>query len=387
MAQKKDPCVELSKEYKLLLLCARTRMTEDIGEEIKLLIQQDIDWDCLLQISVKHRLTSLLYLQLNSVCSDLVPPGIMERLKTHFNDNARINLLFMGELQRVLDIFESQGIKTIPYKGPVLAVQAYGNLALREFGDLDIFIQKQDFLKVKELLLANGYQAQLQLDDSQERKYLQSQREYKFINPVTNINFELHWNFTGLSFSGNWSHFQNPLNYQQTETGILSLKPEDMIIVLCIHASGHLWEYLSWICDMNEFIESNKNMDWQYLMETANKLGITRILNVNLLLVSNLLGLDLPHEILRYIKKDKTIMDIVLKIKGNLLNGNDESLSVYDKAVLRLKLREKGFNKFKDFLVLLFMPTTNEWKFYPLPSYLYILYFFLRPINIWKGEY
>ncbi len=63
----------------------------------------------------------------------------------------------MGELQRILDIFKSHGITAIPYKGPVLAIQAYGNLAFREFGDLDIFIQKQDFLKVKELLLDNGY--------------------------------------------------------------------------------------------------------------------------------------------------------------------------------------------------------------------------------------
>ncbi len=80
------------------------------------------------------------------------------------------------------------------------------------------------------------------MGDSQERKYLQSQREYKFINPETNINLEIHWNFVGLSFSGNWNHFQNPRNYQKTEMDILSLKPEYMLLILCIHASGHIWE-------------------------------------------------------------------------------------------------------------------------------------------------
>ncbi|NMC14000.1 MAG: nucleotidyltransferase family protein, partial [Chloroflexi bacterium] len=213
-------------------------MKEEIEEEIKSLIHQDIDWDYLLQISAKHRLTPLLYWQLNSVCFDSVPPEIMERLKTYFNENARRNLLFMGELQRILNLFEDQGIMAIPYKGPILATQAYGNLVFREFSDLDIFIQKKDFLKVKELLLANDFDTQFRLEGSQERKYLQSQREYKFINSETNINLEIHWNFTGLSFSGDWNYFLNEQNYQQTKTGIFNLKPEDMFLVLCIHASG-----------------------------------------------------------------------------------------------------------------------------------------------------
>lgn len=387
MAPEKVLDVELSNEYKLLLLCARTRMKEEIEEEIKSLIHQDIDWDYLLQISAKHRLTPLLYWQLNSVCFDSVPPEIMERLKTYFNENARRNLLFMGELQRILNLFEDQGIMAIPYKGPILATQAYGNLVFREFSDLDIFIQKKDFLKVKELLLANDFDTQFRLEDSQEKKYLQSQREYKFINSETNINLEIHWNFTGLSFSGDWNYFLNEQNYQQTKTGIFNLKPEDMFLVLCIHASGHHWERLSLMCDITEFIESNADMDWQYLLETAHKIRVLRILNVNLFLISDLFNFTFPDEILNHLKKEESIENVTFKIKENILNSDKNSGNVYDKAILRMKLRENRSDKFKDFFKLLFMPTTNEWKFYSLPSYLYFLYYFLRPINLLKGNY
>ncbi len=89
MVRKLVSNVELSNEYKLLLLCARTRMTEAIEEKIKSLVQQDIDWDYLLHISTKHKLTPLLYWQLNSTCPDPVPSEIMGRLKTYFNENAR----------------------------------------------------------------------------------------------------------------------------------------------------------------------------------------------------------------------------------------------------------------------------------------------------------
>ncbi len=49
----------------------------------------------------------------------------------------------MGELCRLVKIFQSENITLIPYKGPILSIQAYGNISLREFGDIDIFIDKK----------------------------------------------------------------------------------------------------------------------------------------------------------------------------------------------------------------------------------------------------
>ena len=57
-----------------------------------------------------------------------------------------------------MKLLESNGINAIPYKGPVLANLAYGNLSFREFGDIDILINKSDALKAKEIMISNGYE-------------------------------------------------------------------------------------------------------------------------------------------------------------------------------------------------------------------------------------
>ena len=155
-----------------------------------------------------------------------------------------------------------------------------------------------------------------------------------------------------------------------------------MLLILCLHTSGHLWERLSWICDINEFINSNKNMNWQYLMETANKLRIKRILMINLLLTLDLFNSEIPDYIIDQLDSDEFLKDLSITIKNNLLNKSDEkSNGIYKKAFLRSKIRENNSDQIKDIIKLMFMPTTNEWKTHILPS---IFISIILPIKNYK---
>ncbi len=382
--------LKISNEDKLLLLCAQTRMNDEIKSQITSLIQQEIDWNYLLQKSSLNRLNPLLYWQLNNICSSSIPQNVIERLKTLFHENTLKNLLFIGELFRILNLLNSQDITAIPYKGPILAIQAYGNLAFREFDDLDIYINKKDFPKVKELLISYGYETQFSLKNAHEKKYVESQREYKFINPKANINLEIHWNFIGLSFTGNWEHLEKSKKIKSNKIqnkDVLSLPPEEMLLILCLHTSGHLWERLSWICDINEFINSNKNMDWQYVIETADKLRIKRILMINLLLTLDLFDSEIPDYITDQLYSDKFLNNLSITIKNDLLKTDKKSNGIYNKAVLRSKIRENKSDKIKDLIKIMFTPTTNEWKTQLLPPLLYPLYYPLRTINLLKDKY
>jgi hypothetical protein len=46
---------------------------------------------------------------------------LLGELRARFEHNARKNLVFTGELIRILDCLQSHGIPAIPFKGPVLA--------------------------------------------------------------------------------------------------------------------------------------------------------------------------------------------------------------------------------------------------------------------------
>jgi len=345
--------LKISNEDKLLLLCSQTRMNNEIKSQITSLIQQEIDWDYLLQKSSEHRLTPLLYWQLNNVCPNSIPQNIMETLKTYFHENAHKNLQLMGELLKILKLFESQGISAIPYKGPILAIQSYGNLAFREFDDLDIFIFKKDILKVKNLLILNEYKIQFQPKGIQEKIYLKSQRDYQFLSPNNNSNIEIHWNFIGLSFSCKHDIFKNPQKSKYTEINnmkISTLSSEDMLLILCVHASGHLWERISWICDIAEFIESNTNIDWQILLEKGEIHGFKRILQINILLAIDLLNLKLSNQILKDLNIDESTRNLVFDIKRNLFLKDDGiRKGILYKAIMRYNLRENKSEQLKDF--------------------------------------
>jgi len=53
------------------------------------------------------------------------------------------NFFLTKELLELLTLFEAHCIPASPYKGPALAIMAYGNLALRQFSDLNILVHKR----------------------------------------------------------------------------------------------------------------------------------------------------------------------------------------------------------------------------------------------------
>ena len=66
----------------------------------------------------------LLYPQLNTLRPGVVPEAVLRQLRDDFHQNAIRNLFLTGELVRLLDVLNSNGIIAVPYKGPTLAVLA-----------------------------------------------------------------------------------------------------------------------------------------------------------------------------------------------------------------------------------------------------------------------
>ncbi|MDO9045366.1 MAG: nucleotidyltransferase family protein, partial [Methanobacteriaceae archaeon] len=141
-----------------MLCCARTQINEEIKKKIVSLAIMDLDWEYLINMASRHRLRPLLYVNLNSICPENVPEDVLGNLKSYYMTNVQKNLMLTGELVKVIEILESNNIKAIPYKGPVLAASGYGKIGLREFGDIDIFIDKTNAIKVKNAMLSNEYE-------------------------------------------------------------------------------------------------------------------------------------------------------------------------------------------------------------------------------------
>ena len=78
-----------------------------------------------------------------------MPEEVSEELRRRVRKLAMRNLEFSAESNKLSTILEKSGVEFLSYKGLTLAQLAYDDPSLRTFGDLDVFIRKEDFPRVK----------------------------------------------------------------------------------------------------------------------------------------------------------------------------------------------------------------------------------------------
>ncbi len=314
-------------EDELLLYCARTYRGSEESARISALAWEGVDWEYLIRIAHVHGMAPLLYWHLDSACPEAVPESTLDRLRSHFRTNSVRNLFLTGELLRILKAFGGHGIAAVPYKGPALAASVYGNLALRQFIDLDIMVHRHDVPKAEELLASLGYRPRYHLTRVQKAAFLRSQCEHLFTREDGKSVVELHWEITErhLSFPLDTERLWERLEQVPLGGEIVStFSPEDTLLILCTHGSKHLWERLGWICDVAELIRARReDMGWERVMAQAGELGGERMLLLGLFLANDLLGAALPDGVLGRIHADPAVKALAGRITEQLFREED----------------------------------------------------------------
>jgi hypothetical protein len=379
-------------EVELLLCCARTSKTPETAARIGALLQENIDWKYLLWAAHRHTIVPLLYWHLDETCPEAVPESTLDHLRDHFRTTNLRNLVLTGELLKILNTFKARGISAVPYKGPALAASIYGNIALRQFDDLDIIVHRYDVPKAENLLTSLGYRPRYQLTSTQRAAFLRSQCEHLFTRDDGRSVVELHWEITErhLSFPLDIERLWERL--EQIPLGgyiIPTLSPEDMLLVLCAHGAKHLWERLGWICDVAELIRVHQNMRWEQVMAQAGALGGERMLLLGLFLANELLGAALPKDVLQRVRVDPTVKGLAGRIYEQLFREDDGPSGLLEESYfqpLYLKMRERWPDKIRYCVRKATTPTVEDWELLPLPRVLFPFYHVLRPIRL-VGNY
>lgn len=384
-------------EVKLLFYTTKTKIDPEIKSKINRLLQNEIDWYYLLKIAYKQGLASLLYYQLNSMCPESVPEPMLNSLKESFNKNLQKNLLLSGELLKILEILKSENINAIPYKGPSLAIAAYENLAFRLFNNLEIFIQEDDVLKCRDLLIANGYKLDEKYDIN-ETLFIIKFDEYQFYKENKQdikIKIKIRWKIPNLSFTfpTDWDNFLDEPNINNmliSNHEVSSFSFEDLILILSLQIAGNYWKRILWLFDIGEIIR-NHEINWKNLLINAGKKGIKRILFINLLLLQDLQGVTIPEELIREIDSDNVAKEISANIKKEILSrmekdylNKDHPPHLLKHIFLHIKIREHIKDGIKDAIVYLTKPTLDEINALALPSFLFSLYYVFKPFLLLK---
>lgn len=373
-----------SPEVDLLLTCARARLDADQRARVETLVAKDLDWEYLLRLADRHGLQPLLHWHLKSVCAAAVPEPHLQQLRVAFQRISALNIFLAHELQRLLSLFAENDIAAVPYKGPALALQLYGNVALRQFSDLDILVQPRDVKSARDLLVAEDYVPFPPLTDGQQAILLRTQCNLPFTRERNRLVVELHWTISA-------PHFARPFEtadfWSRVQDGNLdhfSIKlpaPEDLLLALCIHGSKHMWERLAWVCDIAGLVDLYPELDWKQVIAQARATGSERMLFLGLRLAADLLGAKVPDEVKNALASDPLVSQLSRDIVRHFLTLEPNPTGMMGYFLFQLRARRRWRDKF-NYLRFVLTPTEEDLVRVRLPAPLTFLYYLVRPIRM-----
>jgi Uncharacterised nucleotidyltransferase len=377
-------------EHRLLLLCARTRVGGEAAESLKRLAASTLDWDYLYLLARRHALLPLLYWQLNATAAGEVPPAQLGRLRDEFRLHTARNLYLTGELERVVTLFEAEGVPVVPYKGPSLAAYAYGNLTLRRYVDLDVLVHMEDVARAKELLARRGFQPRLRLTPAQERVLLRSQHNLPFTREDGLLLVELHWELAQRRYASAASEESLWSRLVDVKLGgreVKGLSAEDLLLSLCVHGTKHLWERLAWVCDVSELLNARPQLDWPFVLRQARETRTERMLLLGLRLARELLDARVPAEVRARADAEPSVESLAGQVTARLFDGVEHRpAGLLEQVGFNLRARP-GLAERLRYFSFIFTPTDADLAALALPSNLSFLYYFLRPFRLLlKGD-
>src|SRR5579859_6382036 len=169
----------LGAEWAMLLAACGVDSEQEKAARIRALLKPTLRWQALFDLAERHGLAPLLYQSLSGFESS-IPAENFLRLRDDYHRNLHKALFLSRELIRILQHLESLGVEAIPYKGLALAEAIYGDIALRQSGDIDLFIRRQDLSRVTTAVAELGYAPHAKFSKAELRAYMKSGYELSF---------------------------------------------------------------------------------------------------------------------------------------------------------------------------------------------------------------
>jgi len=367
-----------------LLCCLHASVNAETETRLRGLVVAGPDWEYLFQLARRHSVVPLISARLTHYVADLIPPAELQRLKKHYQENTARNLVLTAELVRIIKLLANSGIEVVPYKGPALALFAYNDLALRRYVDLDVMVRKSDVLRARDLLIADGYNQTRQLSLDQQQRLLRTQHNLQFSRSGHKLIVELHWEVASHLFASSVQAeelWQNLATIELNEVAVKTLSAEDLLFSLCVHGSRHLWERLSWICDIAMIVEHHQ-LDWPRLLQRAADTHNERMFLLGLHLAAHLLEARLPASLVAKAKTDPSLDGLALEITQRLFNGTVH-IPATTREIFKYNLRvRQGLAARARYGLFMLAPTDGDFSAVSFPPRLWFAYYLLRPFRM-----
>lgn len=374
-ASRGSPCPEMD------LLCRCVAPLGTVQAEVDSL--ENIHWPKFLELATNHHVLPLVYRALKS--APFLPPEVHAQLRAAHLPIVAHNVRAIALLQRLQQRLEAQGIQLIPVKGPALAMLAYGDVALRQFEDLDLIVRREDLLRAVDLLERDGY-ALRELSASVDRpRYVATLQNWSLEKPGS-PPLDLKPVLGSHTLAGPASAAfmastcrRIPIDKKRT---LWAPGPEGMLLAVCLDGASEMWFKLSSVADVGALLAENPGLDWNEFLAAAARRGQRRSLLVGAGLAEELLGCDLPRAFRDGDRRDPVARRLARQAAERLRALAPRHSFIFRQTCFAFQTRERLRDRARLLARLLFVPGPIELATWPLPGVLYPLHALVRPVRL-----
>ena len=363
-----------------VLLTACSRLAPDEKQlRLRYLLESRVHWQRLFALADQHGVQPLLHQSLDGV-RDLIPAEHWRALEQSHQTNLHKALLLSRELIRIVRHLRESGLDVMPYKGPALAEFLYGDIALRQSGDIDLLVRLPQFSRAQAALAKLGYEPQMSFSHAEQSAYLKSGYECVFDGPAGRNVLEVQWAVEPRFYTVDFDMdcvFDRAVTVAVAGQEMKTPSPADLFLILAVHAAKHAWARLIWISDLARLM-TLPSLDWDWIASQAKDLGLLRIVTISMLLANRLLGEAIPEPARDRIPRRKIDEELVSAVQQHILSESAVNVEALGYFRLMLRLRERTTDRLRFLTRLAFTPGPGEWKAVRLPASLFPLYRVVR---------
>lgn len=250
-------------------------------------------WNSLFQRAKQEGVFPLFYENLlkQKEIKKKIHPDLLQEMKSYSYTLRSRQILFLEELQNIVNGFEKSKIPFLLFKGFDLSQRIYNDLFLREQVDFDFIVDPKNFSQAQEGLVALGYE----WSDPLKMDFFKGCLWVEIHRAILNIQrFEEEGTKT-LCIEGMWER-QTEILIEDRKIPVLNL--EDLFLALSIHfAFHHHLRGLKWLTDL-AWMLLGKKISLEIVLARAGENNLEPVLWSTWKQLQTVYGLPVPREIL-----------------------------------------------------------------------------------------
>ena len=369
-----------SAEMDLLCACASPAFAAETAEKLRQ--GPTVSWPRFLELATNHHVLPLVQRALKT-SPEIVPAEVLGRLRACRTAIAAYNLRAEATLRRLQERLADLDIRLVPIKGPALARLAYGDVALRQFEDLDLIVRKADLLRAVAALEGAGYRLRELAAAVDRRRFLETLQNWSLEKPgFPPLDLKPVLISHALCGSETADFMESACRRLPDASGLRAPDPAAMLLAVCVDGANEMWFKLSAVADVGALLAKYADLDWGCSLGEAQRLGQRRSLLVGACLAENLLGVELPDTFRAGLSGDPAARRLAGEVATRLRTEAPRQDIVFRQTVFALRTRERLRDRWRFVRRLLFVPGAYEFTRWPWSPALRPFQALLRPFRL-----